>query len=81
MSLKKHVERVAYLDQLIRMGAAGTPEELSYKLGLSRRTWFELKNELTEEFGFPIAYCTWSKRYVYEAEGRFEFGFRRPFEE
>jgi hypothetical protein len=78
MAIKRYIDRVQYLDYLIRTRATGTPEELARKLGLSKRAWFELRSELVEEFDFPIAYCPYRQSYYYTRSGNFRFGFTEP---
>ncbi|AQG78102.1 hypothetical protein [Spirosoma montaniterrae] len=69
--------RFQYLDSLIRKRATGTPRELAQKLGLSERTWYKLRDELINDIGVPLAYCSVRKTYYYEQEGELIFQFRR----
>lgn len=65
MSLKQTLDRFSRLDYLIRHRATGTPEELAEKLGITRSTWFRLKEELTLDLGLPIAYDPLAQTYYY----------------
>lgn len=70
----REIERV---DALVRLKATGTPDEMAEKLGISRSTWFEYLNVLTNDLGFPIAYDSNRKTYFYMEDGTFSFGFKK----
>ncbi|WP_146202237.1 hypothetical protein [Dyadobacter jejuensis] len=44
---------------------------------MSERAWFNLRNQLVNDWGVPIAYCTIKKSYYYREEGSFVFGFKK----
>ena len=70
MPIKKYLNRVAQLDQLVRTKSTGTPRQVAKMLGLSRTAFFEFKRELTEDYGFPIAYCSVRQTYFYTEPGK-----------
>jgi hypothetical protein len=69
MGLKKSLDRVEYLDYLIRSKSTGTPKELAEKLGISERWLYELLNELKHDFDCPIKYSRRRRSYVYTCSG------------
>ena len=69
MPLKKYLNRVEQFDQLVRTKSSGPPEEAAHKLGLSRSAFHEFKNELIEDYDFPIAYCPLRRSYFYTEPG------------
>ena len=70
------LERLAYLDYLVRLKQTGTPKELAAKLGLSERGWYKFREELVEDLKWPLAYCSHRKTYYYTTEGSFVAGFK-----
>ena len=68
MQLEEKLKRLRRLDDLIRRKATGSPDQLAYKLDVSRRTVFRLIDFL-RNFGAPIAYCGVKQRYYYREEG------------
>lgn len=69
MSLQKYVERVQFIDNLIRKKAAGNATVLAKKLNLSKSGVEKFIQEM-KEVGFPITYCRKRKTYLYEHEGK-----------
>ncbi len=69
MGLKKALDRVEYLDYLIKSKSTGTPKELAEKLGISERWLYELLNELKHDFDCPIKYSRRRRSYVYTYSG------------
>lgn len=69
MGLKKSLDRVEYLDYLIRSKSTGTPKELAEKLGISERWLYEILNELKHDFDCPIRYSRSRRSYVYTCSG------------
>ncbi len=65
MSLASYIHRIEQLDQLIRLKSTGSPKQLAAKLGISERAWYQLREELVHEFGFPISYCRRNRTYYY----------------
>lgn len=70
MPLKKYLDRAEHFDQLIRSKSTGSPDQAAHKLGMSRSAFFEFKNELVDDYGFPIAYCPVRCTYFYTESGR-----------
>jgi bacteriocin-like protein len=69
MSLQKYIERVQFIDQLIRKKATGNITVLAKKLNLSKSGAEKFIREM-KEIGFPITYCKKRKTYLYEHEGK-----------
>jgi len=67
MTFLEKLNAIKRLDQLIRLNATGTPSKLSNKLGISRRSVFDLIN-LMKAMNAPIDYCNYSQSYFYEYE-------------
>lgn len=81
MPIKKYLNRVEQFDQLVRTKSTGSPQQAAEKLGLSRTAFFEFKRELTEDYGFPIAYCSVRRTYFYTEAGKMvDFSFQRSAE-
>ena len=69
MSLKLQLERLRYIDSLIRRKATGNQQALADKLQLSRSGLNKLLKEM-REMGFPIRYSHQKQTYYYEQDGR-----------
>jgi len=69
MGLKRSLDRIEYLDYLIKRKCTGTPKELAKKLGISERWLYELLNELRYDLGCPIRYSKTKRSYVYTRKG------------
>ena len=69
MSLYKYIERVQFIDKLIRKRATGNSSVLARKLNLSKSGAEKFIHEM-KEIGFPITYCKKQKTYLYEHEGK-----------
>ena len=69
MSLHKYIERVQFVDKLIRKKATGNINVLARKLNLSKSGAEKFIHEM-KEIGFPITYCKKQKTYLYEHEGK-----------
>ena len=67
----KTVERV---DQLIRLKATGTPDELAIKLGVSRSTVYEII-ECMKSMNAEIKYCKATRSFCYESDKVLAIGF------
>lgn len=67
----KTVERV---DQLIRLKATGTPEELAKKLGVARSTVYEII-ECMKNMNAEIKYCKTTRSFCYESDKVLAIGF------
>ena len=81
MPIKKYLNRVEQFDQLIRLQSTGTPEEMACRLGMSKRSFHDFKNELIEDFNMPIAYCSFKKTYFYKEKGKLVLLFFEKSEE
>ncbi len=68
MSILKYIERLRYIDYLLRTKASGDANSLSKKLHLSRSATLEYLKEM-KELGFPIKYSYRRKTYYYDEEG------------
>lgn len=69
----KFIEKVNQLqraDQLIRMKATGTPEQLASRLEISKRTVFELI-AFMKRLNAPIFYCHRRRSYCYKYPVKF----------
>jgi predicted transcriptional regulator len=69
MSLHKYLERIKYVDHLIRKRSTGNIENLARKLQLSKSGAEKFLREM-KEVGFPIAYNKKRKTYYYTEEGK-----------
>lgn len=69
MSLHKYIERIQFIDKLIRKKATGNISVLAGKLNLSKSGAEKFIHEM-KEVGFPITYCKKQKTYLYEHEGK-----------
>lgn len=67
MTFLEKLNTMKRLDQLIRLNATGNPSILSNKLGVSRRSVFDLIN-LMKAMNAPIDYCNYSQSYFYKYE-------------
>jgi hypothetical protein len=74
---KEKIDRLHYLDRLIRTRATGTPEQLAAKLGLSPSGWYSLRDKLVNEMGCPLNYDPYRGSYYYTENVKFEIGFKR----
>jgi biotin operon repressor len=68
MSITKYIDRLRYVDLLIRTTATGDPKALAKKLHLSRSSTLAYIKEM-KELGFPIKYSFTGKHYYYEENG------------
>lgn len=70
------LNRLEYIDYLIRSKKTGRPEALAEKLGLSERSLYNLLNDL-KSFDAPIRYDKNIESYYYEYDGDFSFRFKK----
>ncbi|MGD1844747.1 MAG: hypothetical protein ACFB10_05075 [Salibacteraceae bacterium] len=75
MSFTTYLNRMEAIDRMIRLKCTGTPSELSYKLGISPSSLYELI-KLMKGLGGPIYYCRKKRSYCYHEEVRLELMFR-----
>lgn len=71
MKLKKILNRIEQLDQLVRMKATGNSKALAEKLNISQSMLYYFMEMLKTDLEFPIQYCNKRKTYFYEESGRF----------
>lgn len=76
--VKQYLDRLLYIDYLIRIKSAGSPKQLAIRLSISERSVYELLH-LMKELGAPIRYCRLRKTYYYNQKGRFNFKFNKTF--
>ncbi|KQC29817.1 hypothetical protein AAY42_07930 [Flagellimonas eckloniae] len=69
MVLRKYINRIEQLDQLIRLESTGNPEECAKKLNISKRSLYSLIDELKKDFKCPIIYSRHKRSYIYTKEG------------
>ncbi len=74
MNVTKQINLIKRVDQLIRLQATGTPEELACKLEVSKSKLYRIIN-MMKEFNAPIEYNTMLETYTYKKEVQFSFGF------
>lgn len=74
MSVQKYIERLLYIDSLIKIKATGTIMQLAKKLGLSKRATEGLIKEM-KELGCPIKYCRKRNCYYYDGDGEVSISF------
>jgi len=68
MPFQKYVERIRYIDSLIRIKATGNAYQLAKKVNLSRSVTMEYIKGMKEE-GFPIKFCRKRNSYYYYEQG------------
>jgi predicted DNA-binding transcriptional regulator YafY len=73
---RKTIDRIDYLDSLIRIKATGKPRQLARKLSISERTLYE-HIDLMRQLGAPIKYCKQKQSYYYQDPGKFCIHFVR----
>ena len=74
MAISDFLERIKRIDQLIRMQATGTPDELAKKLGMVKSTLYTYINAM-KEMKAPIKYNDINKSFYYEEKGKFIMNF------
>ncbi|GAA0891204.1 hypothetical protein GCM10009122_08830 [Fulvivirga kasyanovii] len=63
------LERIERMDKLIQRRSAGRAEDLSKRLGISKRSVFNMLRIMKEDFHAPIVFDRSLNTYKYEAEG------------
>ncbi|WP_025740892.1 hypothetical protein [Aquimarina pacifica] len=71
----KQIELIERIDQLIRMHATGSPDDLSAHLGISKTKLYRVIH-LMRALDAPLIYNISIKSFVYETEVAFSFGFQ-----
>lgn len=69
MKLLEQLRMLERLDQLIRMKATGTPQELADRLKISERQTYRLIGNL-KSVGMPVCYCKSKRSYYYSSDVR-----------
>lgn len=77
MSLTTYIERMKFVDTLIRRKATGAPRLLAKKLNLSRSQTMDFIREM-KELGFPINYSRRINSYYYTTEIKISFKLFEP---
>jgi len=73
MKILTQIERIKYIDWLIRRKATGTPKQLAEKLNVSVITVYRYIRDL-KDMGAPIKFCKYCESYKYTDENyKFEF--------
>lgn len=70
----KHITLIQRIDQLIRLQATGSPQDLAYKLGISKTKLYRIL-EIMKELEAPILYDASLQSFVYEKAVGFTVGF------
>lgn len=74
MAIQKNIQRIVYIDSLIKTKATGSVKQLAKKLNLSERTTMEHLKEM-KLLGCPIKYCRKRNSYYYSAVGEVVISF------
>ncbi|MFD2244972.1 HTH domain-containing protein [Pontibacter ruber] len=74
MNFRKYIERIKYLDELIRKEKTGTPEELASRLGISRAQLYNIIDEMKAE-GLVINYTRKRGTFYYTSNKKLEIAF------
>lgn len=69
MSLLKYINRLKFIDYMIKRKATGNLESFARKNNLCKRTMTEVLSEM-KELGFPIKYDRNRHSYYYEEDGK-----------
>ncbi|NET32506.1 MAG: HTH domain-containing protein [Cyanothece sp. SIO1E1] len=64
MTFLERLQTLDRLHNLIRLKATGSPQQLAQRLQVSKRTIFNLLEDL-RTFGADIAYCKYTRSYYY----------------
>lgn len=75
MPLNRYINRLKRMEELIRKGSTGTPEEFASKMNLSRSAIMIYIKEM-REMGASISYCSARQTYCFEKPVQFQFGFK-----
>ena len=70
----KQIELIERIDQLIRLQATGPPEDLAYRLGISKTKLYRIINTM-KTLNAPIEYDITIQSFVYAEAVGFTFGF------
>ncbi|MBT2160507.1 hypothetical protein [Zobellia barbeyronii] len=72
--LTKQISLIERIDQLVRLHATGTPEELATRLNISRAKLYRVI-DVMKALEAPIVYDISRQSFMYEDEVRFKCGF------
>lgn len=71
----RKIEMINRIDQLIRLQATGTPNELASKLGISKTKLYRLL-QIMRDLNAPVEYDFNNQNFIYEVDViYFRFGF------
>ena len=68
MAILRYLNKLYYIDNLIRKKATGNQKDFARKIGMSRSMLNEYIKEM-KELGFPISYCRRRNTYYYLEDG------------
>ena len=74
MTFLEKLQLIERVDQLIRMKATGSANDLARKLGVSRSTVFEILDTM-RIMGAEIEFCKYKKTYFYSKDKVLAIGF------
>ncbi len=72
--LIKQIELIQRIDQLVRLQATGSGEELACRLGISKTKLYRILNVM-KQLDAPIEYDYTIQSFVYSQSVGFRFGF------
>lgn len=78
--IQNYLNRLEYLDSLIRQKCTGPPVRLAQRLNISLSTLYEYLNVM-KDMGAPVCYCKIRQSYYYLEEGRFCMKFMKKSKE
>ncbi|MBQ0734340.1 hypothetical protein [Aquimarina celericrescens] len=70
----KQIELIKRIDQLIRLQATGSPNDLAHRLQISKTKLYRTINTM-RELNAPVIYDVTLQSFVYEKAVGFRFGF------
>lgn len=70
------IDKLDYLNQLIRSKATGSPELLAVKMQICKRSVFSYL-DILRKLGATISYDQYRKTYYYQEAGTFNFKFQK----
>lgn len=74
MNFIQQIERLQKLNKLVEQESTGSPEELARRLGIRRRTLYDMIESL-KSLGIEIRYNRKIKTFCYENENRVDIRF------
>jgi len=75
--MKIDLSRIITIDSLIQRKCTGSPEELSRRLGVSKRTLHYYIGFMKDDMSAPICYNKQRSTYYYSIEGGVLFAFQK----